>query len=174
MSPQYPKPEALAVALDGTKVGKSYKALCPAHADNSPSLSISEGRGGQVLVYCFSGCRQEDVISALQDRGLWPKPQREKAPVINIESRRDLKGQCRALKQAIRNGTASTRQQREYRQAIARLCSPYTPDEVVLAHHWCVHFSQLVRSGGTPTKSEERDFLKFSRIVHRCGVPYAG
>jgi putative DNA primase/helicase len=29
---------------------------CPAHADNTPSLKVSEGERGKVLFKCFAGC----------------------------------------------------------------------------------------------------------------------
>jgi hypothetical protein len=45
---------------------------CPAHKDRSPSLHISE-RDGRVLVKCFGGCPQSNVIDALRNRGLWPE-----------------------------------------------------------------------------------------------------
>src|SRR5215208_6973518 len=32
-----------------------FMALCPSHDDHTPSLSVSEGDGGQVLVHCFAG-----------------------------------------------------------------------------------------------------------------------
>ena len=38
-----------------------YKACCPAHDDNSPSLSISQ-KSDSVLVYCWSGCSQSEVL----------------------------------------------------------------------------------------------------------------
>ena len=43
------------------KAGSDYKALCPAHADKNPSLSVSEGDDGRVLVKCFAGCTFEDI-----------------------------------------------------------------------------------------------------------------
>ena len=45
--------------------GGRYKALCPAHADRSPSLSICEGDDGRVLLHCFSGCRAEVIVSSV-------------------------------------------------------------------------------------------------------------
>ena len=58
-------------------VGKNrYIACCPAHDDKHPSLSITDAKG-KVLVHCFSGCTQTDVIDALRSQGLWhadPKP----------------------------------------------------------------------------------------------------
>lgn len=41
-----------------------YMALCPAHEDRTPSLSISDGDGGHVLLHCFAGCNTADVLAA--------------------------------------------------------------------------------------------------------------
>jgi hypothetical protein len=48
----------------------SGRIHCPAHGDEHASLSIS-ARGRKVLVHCWSGCPQRDVIAALRERGLW-------------------------------------------------------------------------------------------------------
>lgn len=42
-----------------------WLARCPAHDDHSPSLSISEGRDGRVLVRCWAGCLTAEVVKAL-------------------------------------------------------------------------------------------------------------
>ena len=65
------KAEDLAKALGGRKAGATWMARCPAHDDRTPSLSIGEGEGGTVLMHCFAGCHQRDVIAALRERGLW-------------------------------------------------------------------------------------------------------
>lgn len=44
---------------------RSWMACCPAHADRNPSLSVSEGEGGRVLLKCFAGCPAESVAAAL-------------------------------------------------------------------------------------------------------------
>jgi hypothetical protein len=49
-----------------------WQASCPAHDNRNPSMSITLGKG-KVLFHCHAGCRQEDVIEALDERGLWPK-----------------------------------------------------------------------------------------------------
>ncbi|MGZ8184690.1 MAG: CHC2 zinc finger domain-containing protein [Methylobacter sp.] len=41
-----------------------YIALCPAHADKSPSLSIAE-KDGSVVFHCFAGCESADVLAAI-------------------------------------------------------------------------------------------------------------
>jgi hypothetical protein len=42
--------------------GEGWKALCPAHDDHDPSLSIA-GREDRVLIHCFAGCRPDDVVA---------------------------------------------------------------------------------------------------------------
>lgn len=63
--------ETIAKALGGHRAGATWMTRCPAHEDSSPSLSISAGEGGKVLVRCHAGCDQRDVIAALVERGLW-------------------------------------------------------------------------------------------------------
>lgn len=62
--------QELTRTLQGRWNGSSGVARCPAHADKTPSLSIRDGDGGQLLTHCFSGCSAEVVWSALLDRGL--------------------------------------------------------------------------------------------------------
>src|SRR4029077_4883126 len=38
--------------------------------DRNPSLSISDGDDGALLLFCFAGCTFEDIIDALDRRGL--------------------------------------------------------------------------------------------------------
>ena len=42
-----------------------FKARCPAHEDRGPSLSITEGDDGRLLVHCFAGCDVHQVVSAV-------------------------------------------------------------------------------------------------------------
>jgi putative DNA primase/helicase len=63
--------EIIAKALGGRGVGGGWIARCPAHEDRKPSLSITEAKGGKVLVRCHAGCEQARVIAALRSRGLW-------------------------------------------------------------------------------------------------------
>ena len=44
---------------------RSWMACCPAHEDRTPSLSISAGDDGRVLLNCFAGCGVEAVLAAL-------------------------------------------------------------------------------------------------------------
>lgn len=47
-----------------------YVACCPAHDDRNPSLSITDA-DDKILVHCFSGCSQDEVLNALRDQGMW-------------------------------------------------------------------------------------------------------
>lgn len=45
--------------------GQGVTARCPAHEDRSPSLTVSTGRDGRALVYCFAGCHVDAILAAL-------------------------------------------------------------------------------------------------------------
>lgn len=45
--------------------GNGWSACCPAHDDKSPSLSISEGDEGRVLIRCHKGCPIDSICAAL-------------------------------------------------------------------------------------------------------------
>jgi hypothetical protein len=42
-----------------------WTARCPAHADRSPSLSVTEVESGKILVHCFAECPVEAVLAAV-------------------------------------------------------------------------------------------------------------
>lgn len=63
-----------------------WKALCPAHADHEPSLSITKA-DDRILVNCLAGCQFPDVLKALNleakdlffnENGSTPKPRGRK------------------------------------------------------------------------------------------------
>jgi len=45
--------------------GLQFSARCPAHDDNSPSLSITGTPNGNVLLYCHAGCSTPEIIDKL-------------------------------------------------------------------------------------------------------------
>lgn len=57
-----------------TQRGRTWRARCGAHDDMHPSVDITVGRDGVVLVVCRSGCPTEAVLAAhgLQWRDLFP------------------------------------------------------------------------------------------------------
>jgi hypothetical protein len=65
---------SVAEKLAGHKVpdrGGNYLVKCPAHEDDSPSLSLRDGKRG-LLVHCFARCPPSDVFIAIRriDGGL--------------------------------------------------------------------------------------------------------
>ena len=50
---------------DVRPIDGGYSACCPAHADSSPSLSVSEDEEGKVLLCCHAGCEASDVVKAM-------------------------------------------------------------------------------------------------------------
>jgi len=63
--------EPIAKALGARKAGSGWIARCPAHDDQNPSLFLSTGKDGKVLLHCHAGCDQTQVIDALRALGLW-------------------------------------------------------------------------------------------------------
>jgi hypothetical protein len=64
------------------RCGNGWTARCPAHDDQKPSLSISVGKGGQVLIHCHRGCPPERIVQmlGLKLSDLFPpKPERAHA-----------------------------------------------------------------------------------------------
>lgn len=45
--------------------GKKWVALCPAHDDQHPSLSLSEGEDGRALLKCHAGCDLKSIVAAI-------------------------------------------------------------------------------------------------------------
>ncbi len=73
--------------LHGVQGGPhQFTALCPAHHDTRPSLSIGIGRQGQVLLHCFRGCDLQAILNELgiQSRDLFPA-----LPVLANRRRRE-------------------------------------------------------------------------------------
>ncbi|MEI7670044.1 MAG: toprim domain-containing protein [Pseudomonadota bacterium] len=59
--------EEIARSLKKAKqFGKVWVACCPAHNDSNPSLQLSDGNNGQLLLHCFTGCDWQDVMTALK------------------------------------------------------------------------------------------------------------
>ena len=48
-----------------TRSGPEWSARCPSHPDRKPSLSVSEGDDGKVLIHCHAGCDPEEIVAAL-------------------------------------------------------------------------------------------------------------
>ena len=70
--------------------GSECRICCPAHEDRKPSLSITEGEDGRVLMKCWAGCGFEEILNAarLQKSDLFPEPDRNtSAPTFGNPAR---------------------------------------------------------------------------------------
>lgn len=63
--------EEVANHLGARRSGGGWSALCPAHADTHPSLTIHEGRDGALLLKCHSpaACSFEAIMACLPEGG---------------------------------------------------------------------------------------------------------
>jgi putative DNA primase/helicase len=86
-------------------------AKCPAHDDRNPSLSIREA-DGKVLLHCYAGCSQQDVINVLKARGLWGSNQHATVPrrIVATYDYTDERGEL--LYQTVRYEPKDFRQRR--------------------------------------------------------------
>lgn len=73
---QNPIDLVLSSLADATPSGNGWSVKCPAHGDKTPSLSISEGEDGRVLMRCHAGCTAAAICEALgiHTRDLFPSP----------------------------------------------------------------------------------------------------
>ncbi len=68
--------------------GKGWIVRCPAHDDRNPSLSITEGQDGRILIHCHAGCKTKAILSEIgwnlsdltPDNGTQTKSKRVKPP----------------------------------------------------------------------------------------------
>ena len=74
------------------KPNHQYKALCPAHDDHHPSLSIKELDDGRLLIHCWAGCSSMEIVEAagLGLADLFPNKMEHSKPVNPRWNLRDL------------------------------------------------------------------------------------
>lgn len=82
--------------LDGVRqTSRGWNACCPSHDDTSPSLGVSAGDDGRILLHCFVGCSIQEICDALglHARDLFPaqaaNPRVRRAAVRKHERERD-------------------------------------------------------------------------------------
>ena len=62
-----PFPKILARLRGVKRTGPAaWMAICPAHADHDPSLSVRLAEDGRTLLHCFAGCALASIISAVE------------------------------------------------------------------------------------------------------------
>ena len=79
----------ICAALGGRWSGSDGMVRCPCHEDRTPSLSISDGRDGKILVNCFSGCDPVDILRALNGQGLSEPSGDSPAPRLHHVTKND-------------------------------------------------------------------------------------
>lgn len=60
--------------LGGQWCGSYGVCCCPAHRDSTPSLSVSDGQDGRLLMRCHAGCEFRDIMAALERGGIHHQP----------------------------------------------------------------------------------------------------
>lgn len=93
--------EAILARLQGVRRNRDgWMALCPAHADHNPSLSIRE-LDRRILLYCFAGCRTEAICNALkiEMHDLFAEPRaavRTEPPIVR-QAKKQVASLCSSL-----------------------------------------------------------------------------
>lgn len=73
-----------------------FVASCPAHDDDKPSLKVSTGSDGRILLHCHAGCTIDAVTDALGITKADLMPERER-----IEFPKELMGSVKSLKTGV-------------------------------------------------------------------------
>lgn len=68
----FPSAAEISSRYGGFRTAKGYMMRCPAHADKKQSCSVTDGRVGRPVFYCFTGCTQDQIKDALRADGIWP------------------------------------------------------------------------------------------------------
>lgn len=84
--------------LQGVKnTASGWQAQCPAHDDQTASLSISTGDDGRVLVHCHAGCSTKDVVAAVGSTMADLMPPKETKPRPRMMAAYDYKDESGAV-----------------------------------------------------------------------------
>ncbi|MRX49903.1 hypothetical protein GI374_05435 [Paracoccus sp. S-4012] len=88
----------LTLALRG-KWHRGYGlALCPAHGDKRPSLTLADAPDRRLLLSCKAGCSFMEVLTALRDRGLVDRHDRPQPPSTSEIARRKAEDEAEAVR----------------------------------------------------------------------------
>ncbi len=107
-----------------SEMGMVGRPAVPAHEDQNPSLSISEGDDGRALLKCHAGCATEDVVAA------WNSAMADLMPVATRNERapqaapRDRGGSSRPTTTGTSTASCSSRSsgwsRRTFRQRVPK------------------------------------------------------
>ena len=107
--------------------GNRYIACCPAHDDRNPSLSITQGKD-KLLVHCFAGCSQAEVIDALVALGLWHKKSNTSSIPYSSDELSYMRFFCLAWNGSVRNKRNVARDDTTQMEAYLRVLAAYAHD----------------------------------------------
>ena len=85
-------------ALRGRWYGRYGLARCPVHGDRKPSLSLSNGADGRLLLKCHAGCDYYAIRAELRARGLIDGASDSYRPDSIAEARRQAEERAEAEK----------------------------------------------------------------------------
>jgi len=110
------------------RVGRNrYVACCPAHDDRNPSLSVTES-DNKLLVHCFAGCTQAEVIEALSALGLWHKPPQKNSTSYSADELTYMRFFCLAWNGSVRNKKPVADEETRQMEAYLRVLKVYADD----------------------------------------------
>ena len=107
--------------------GNRYIACCPAHDDRNPSLSITQGKD-KLLVHCFAGCTQAEVIDALIALGLWHKKSYKSSISYSSDELKYMRYFCLAWNGSVRNKRHVAREDTTQMEAYLRVLAAHAHD----------------------------------------------
>lgn len=84
--------------LRGKWYGRYGLVCCPAHGDSNPSLTLTNGTDGRLLLHCKAGCGYRDIVSALRQQGLLNPSLRSPPPSPAEIARRQAQDEADAAK----------------------------------------------------------------------------
>lgn len=90
--------QALTLKLAGTWHRRYGLALCPAHGDRRPSLTLADAPDGRLLLNCKAGCSFAAVLGALRDRSLLDPQYAPQPPSAEEIARRRAEDEAEAMK----------------------------------------------------------------------------
>lgn len=107
--------------------GNRYIACCPAHDDRNPSLSITQGED-KLLVHCFAGCTQAEVMDALIKLGLWHKKSNKSSISYSTDELTYMRFFCLAWNGSVRNKKNVSREDTSQMEAYLRVLTVHAHD----------------------------------------------
>ena len=122
MTPEKPNADYIGKSLNGKREGSSWRCpcvVCSTNGDDARHFIVTQ-KPGKVLLKCMGGAKQDELITALTERGLWgkrnghapktlPQPARSEKAVLQREYvYRDVAGETIAIKGRFLQGGKKT------------------------------------------------------------------